>query len=593
MAVTDGDDPYTVVRPGRADSVAADPAFDPPQTPLSAYVLGEVIGRGGMGEVVKAHDLRIGRDVALKRLNADQPTATEVSRFVREARIQARLDHPAIVPVHELGKDPLGRPYFTMKRLSGQTLRDQLPAEPPTSQRLLRAFAEVCLAVEFAHMRGVVHRDLKPSNIMLGDFGEVYVLDWGLARVLGDGVTEVVTTDLDSLDGTGEPSQLLGTPGYIAPEQLHSAGEVGRPVDVYALGSLLFEILTKQPVHPRRSQAAIASTLSVTTVVSPAARFPDLAIPPELDLLCASALAMDGSARPSARQIAERIQAYLDGDRDLARRKDVAREQLLRARGAHDRADRAEAMHAAGRALALDPELDGAAALISSLVLEPPKDPPPQLLAALREADLDGVRKHARTAIVAYLAIASFLPLAAWNGIRKWPEVLAVFVAALVLAGAAWAIRKQPQRSFVEMVLYAIANGVLLALLGRMAGSFTFVPALTCVVTMSAMSYPAFIQRSWVLILLMVASFIIPLALEARGLLSMTWELRDGGLFSHAGALVISQTRTFALVVGATLATVVVAGFHASSLARTNRRAQLALVTQAWHLRQLLPATTA
>ncbi|MBL0216525.1 MAG: serine/threonine protein kinase [Myxococcales bacterium] len=592
MAPTDGDEPYTVVRGGRADSVPVDPGFDPPGGSLAAYSLGEVIGKGGMGEVVNAHDHRIGRDVALKRLNAESPTAIEVNRFLREARIQARLDHPAIVPVHELGKDPLGRPFFTMKRLTGHTLREQLPAEQPGSQRLLRAYAEVCLAVEFAHMRGVVHRDLKPSNIMLGDFGEVYVLDWGLARVFTDATTEVVTTDLDSLDGTGEPSQLLGTPGYIAPEQLHSAGEVGRPVDIYALGSLLFEILTKQPVHPRQSQAAIASTLNATTVVSPSARFPDLAIPPELDLLCTAALSMDATARPSARQIAERVQAFLDGDRDLARRRGVAKEQLFRAHAALGTGNRSEAMHSAGRALALDPELGGAAELISSLVLEPPKVPPPELVAALRDADADGVRRHARTAILAYLAIASFLPLAAWNGIRKWPEVLAVFGAALLLAAGAWAIRRKPERSFVEMIGYAVANAVLLALLSRMAGPFTFVPALTCVVTMSVMSYPAFIQRSWVLVVIMIASFTIPLVLEARGFLTMTWELRDGGLLSHAGALVISGGPTLTLVVGATLATVVISGFHASSLARTNRLAQRALVTQAWHLRQLLPTTS-
>jgi serine/threonine-protein kinase len=588
MKRSDGDEPYTVVR-GRADSQPVDPGFDPPITGVTAYAMGEVIGKGGMGEVVNAHDRRIGRDVALKRLNADAPTTTEINRFLREARIQARLDHPAIVPVHELGKDQLGRPYFTMKRLTGRTLREQLPSEQPGSQRLLRAFAEVCLAVEFAHQRGVVHRDLKPSNIMLGDYGEVYVLDWGLARVFTDAVTEVVTTDLDSLDGNGEPSQLLGTPGYIAPEQLHSAGEVGRPVDVYALGSLLFEILTKQPVHPRQSQAAIASTLNATTVVSPAQRFPDLAIPPELDALTSQALAMDATSRPSARQIAELVQAYLDGDRDVARRKGLAHEQLFRAHAALGVGKRAEAMQAAGRALALDPELAGAAELISTLVLEPPKEPPKELVAALREADADGVRRHARTAIFAYLAIASFLPIAAWNGIRKWPEVLAVFGAALLLAGAAWTIRKKPERSFVEMFCYAIANAVLLALLSRMAGPFTFVPALTCVVTMSVMAYPAFIQRSWVLILIMLASFMIPLVLEARGLLTMTWELRDGGLLSHAGALVIAGAPTFALVVGATLATVVVAGFHAAAMARSSRSARLALVTQAWHLRQLLP----
>jgi len=557
------------------------------------YTLGDLLGRGGMGEVVNAHDQRIGRDVALKRLTAEAPGATEVNRFLREARIQARLDHPAIPPVYELGTDEQQRPFFTMKRLAGRTLREMINTEPPASQRLLRALAEVCLAVEFAHQHGVVHRDLKPSNIMLGDFGEVYVLDWGLARVLDDAPAEVVTRDLDSLDGSpgGEPSQLLGTPGYIAPEQLVTGGEVGRAVDVYAVGSLLFEILTKQPVHPRQSQAAINSTLSTATVMSPAARYPDLAIPPELDALCTQALAMAGAARPTARQVAERIQAYLDGDRDLARRKEVAREQLGRARQVLAQGDRAGAMRAAGRALALDPELAGAAELVSTLLLEPPKEPPPDLVAAMQHADEDAVRRHARTAIFAYLAIASFLPIAAWNGIRKWPEVLAVFASSILLACAAWAIRQRPGRSFVEMVIYAVANGVLLVLLSRMAGPFTFVPALTCVVTMSVMSYPAFIRRSWVLVVIMLASFVIPLVLEARGLLSITWELREGGLFSHAGALVISGTPTFVLVVGATLATFAIAGFHASSLARANRQAQQKLVAQAWHLRQLLPTT--
>ena len=555
------------------------------------YTFGDVLGRGGMGEVVSAHDERIGRDVALKRLTANKPTEADVNRFLREARIQARLDHPAIVPVYELGVDEHARPFFTMKRLAGRTLREMINSEPPGSQRLLRAFADVCVAVEFAHQRGVVHRDLKPSNIMLGDFGEVYVLDWGLARVLDDAPAEVVTRDLDSLDGNGEPSQLLGTPGYIAPEQLVTGGEVGRPVDVYALGSLLFEILTKHPVHPRQSQAAISSTLSTATIVSPAARFPDIAIPPELDAICAKALSLAAASRPTAHQLAEQIQAFLDGDRDVERRKAVAREHLLRARQALAQGDRAAAMRTAGRALALDPELAGAAEIVSTLVLEPPKDPPPELVTALRTADEDAVRRHARTAIFAYLAISCFLPIAAWNGIRKWPEVLAVFAASLLLATAAWRIRQKPNRAFIEMLVYALANGVLLVLLSRMAGPFTFVPALTCVVTMSVMSYPAFIQRSWVLVIIMISSFVIPIVLEARGLIAVTWELREGGLFSHAGALVISGTPTFTLVVGATLATYGIAGFHASSLARANRQAQQKLVAQAWHLRQLLPST--
>src|SRR5262245_24735311 len=172
------------------------------------YVVGGVIGKGGMGEVRAARDVDIGRDVAVKRMRAGDPAPGELARFVREARVQGRLDHPAIVPVHELGVDDDGRPYFTMKRLAGTTLaeilgRDDAAAHRP---RMLRAFVDVCLAIEFAHARQVVHRDLKPANIVLGDYGEVYVLDWGVARVTGDhdaGGGAPSGDDVDTIDGAG------------------------------------------------------------------------------------------------------------------------------------------------------------------------------------------------------------------------------------------------------------------------------------------------------------------------------------------------------------------------------------------------------
>src|SRR5574338_576880 len=203
---------------------------------IAAYDLGAVIGRGGMGEVIVARDRSFGREVALKRMRADKPSPELVARFLREAKIQARLDHPAIAPVHDLGYDSEGLPYFTMKRVGGATLAALLEARTEKPQRLLRALVDVGRAVELAHARNIVHRDLKPSNIMLGDYGEVYVLDWGVARVLTDtkrttGPAMAVDPDEQTTSGS-----ILGTPGYMAPEQVKGL-EAGTKADVYALGA--------------------------------------------------------------------------------------------------------------------------------------------------------------------------------------------------------------------------------------------------------------------------------------------------------------------------------------------------------------------
>ena len=179
------------------------------------YGVGEQLGKGGMGEVLLATDPMFGREVALKRMFAGASKSAE-ARFVREAKIQALLQHPAIVPVHDLGRDADGRSYFTMDRLGGVTLERLLELRTPRL-KLLRAFRDVCLAVDFAHSKSVLHRDLKPANVMLGDFGEVYVIDWGVARILADHDAPPVSLSLlgdDTLAGV-----VIGTPGYMAPEQ--------------------------------------------------------------------------------------------------------------------------------------------------------------------------------------------------------------------------------------------------------------------------------------------------------------------------------------------------------------------------------------
>ena len=586
----DENDPPTlpVTPPGTQVRSTSEPAAEPTKA-LVGYAFGEVIGRGGIGEVLAAHDLRIGRDVAIKRLHERRPNPEQVSRFLREARIQARLEHPAIPPVHELGDDPEGRPYFAMKRLTGVTLGELLRAPEPNRPRLLRAFVEVCQAIEFAHTRGVVHRDLKPANIILGDFGDVYVIDWGLARVVGEAVAEVVTDDIDSLDvKTGD---LLGTPGYMAPEQLQQAAEAGRPADIYALGSILFEILTGEPLHPRGAKA-LPSTVGNEAETSAAKRRPDRAVPPELDAVCVAMLQMDPGSRPTAKRIADRVQAYLDGDRDVARRKTMAIDLVWAARAMFHENNRADAMRAASRALALDPESTEAAQLITALMLEPPKEPPAELRSTLREAEAAGVRRHALTAIGAYLALASFLPIAAWNGVRRWDVVLGVFAITVSMAMFAWRTTRHPERSIATMLVYALGNVALIAMLSRMAGPFTFVPGLACVITMSVMAYPIFIAKPWLLIALLLAGLLAPVALEHWGLLASTWDLANGELISHAGALKIGGTRTAAMLVAANAVMIVVAGIDAARIYRANRDASVQLVTQAWHLRQLLPTVS-
>jgi hypothetical protein len=230
-------------------------------------------------------------------------------------------------------------------------------------------------------------------------------------------------------------------------------------------------------------------------------------------------------------------------------------------------------------------------------MLEPPAEAPPALREAIHVADAQNVRRHAITAIIAYLAVAAFLPLAMWNGIRKWDVVMELFTVSLLMAGAALQIRRKPDRKIGYMVAYAIGNVLLIGLLTRMAGPFTFAPAVTCVTTMSVMAYPVFLERAWLLIVLMAVGLLGPIALEMNGMLASTWAIRPGPiehgageLVSKAGALAVDGTATVVLVIVASMATLLVAGLHAATILGASREAQHKLVSQAWHLRQLLPA---
>jgi serine/threonine-protein kinase len=211
-----------------------------------------------MGTVFRARDRSLGRDVALKVLRADVAGQEAAVRLEREARILAQLEHPGIVPVHDVGMLADGRVYYVMKLIRGERLHDFARKNSRTD--VLRVLLRVCETAGFAHAHGVIHRDLKPSNIMVGSFGEVLVLDWGIARVRGVADTggpskaeaspgDLTPAPLDSPDT--EPGVVLGTPGFMAPEQAHGmSGQIDGRADVYALGAIMRAVAASDLAGP-------------------------------------------------------------------------------------------------------------------------------------------------------------------------------------------------------------------------------------------------------------------------------------------------------------------------------------------------------
>lgn len=210
-----------------------------------AYEVTAVLGKGGMGEVWRAVQRSLGREIALKRLSLDGATAT--SYFLSEARVTARLSHANIVPVHSLGKTPDGRPMLTMKLVEGRSWADVLADEGAARdlEKHLQIFLNVCNAVAFAHSKGFLHRDLKPANVMVGEFGQVFVVDWGLAVGL-----DRRTCDESGILHAHDVRSPAGTPTYMAPELALGDGDAQGPAtDVYLLGACLHEIITGSPPH--------------------------------------------------------------------------------------------------------------------------------------------------------------------------------------------------------------------------------------------------------------------------------------------------------------------------------------------------------
>ncbi len=396
---------------------------------LARYEEGPLLGSGGMGEVRLRRDKRVGRSVAMKHMHAHVETPDTKQRFLREARVQGQLEHPAIVPVYDLGLDE-GRLYFTMKRVRGQTLArilfglatgEEEYVKRFSRRRLLATYLQVCRAVHYAHVHGVLHRDLKPSNVMVGDYGEVYVLDWGLARSLDvrpavDGGRErhsIVVTDASRYrkfrPNITKPGNLIGTLAYMAPEQARGE-KLDSRADVYALGVILYEILSLKRFRDDSNYLRVIAQIVDGVVARPSDH---VEIDPALDEICVRATAVEIEERTgTAIEMAEAIEQWLDGARAeeaqklgatkaIALAKEKLKDTTLDAKGT--------AVHELLRALSLSPGNREAEALLVSALSDTegealPKEAEAQI--AARRDRADGPSVPLMLLVLSALAIA-------------------------------------------------------------------------------------------------------------------------------------------------------------------------------------------
>jgi len=290
------------------------------------------VASGGMGTVYLAQDTNLGRKLAVKVMNLQDSSGEQAARMLREARIVALLEHPSIVPIHDVGTLADGRVFYAMKLVQGGRL-DQYVNENISLPDLLRVFQKVCEAVAFAHAHGVIHRDLKPENIMVGAFGEVLVMDWGVAKVLGSRAQEngdqlerefPDDSDMDArttLPLSGGPEAVgetaggivIGTPAYMSPEQvLGKIGQLDERTDVYALGAILYFLMTGRSPFDPASMADAREQIVNKAPVRPRHFNPKL--PRAIEAMALKALSKQRDDRyGTAREIADDIVRFLDG----------------------------------------------------------------------------------------------------------------------------------------------------------------------------------------------------------------------------------------------------------------------------------------
>jgi hypothetical protein len=329
------EEPAGLINPRSAEVPAEDRG-------TSRYQIAGEIARGGVGVVLRGRDVDLGREIAIKILRAEHASQPAmIRRLIEEAQIGGQLQHPGVLPVYEMGLDGTQRPYFTMKLVRGRTLASWLQDRPELAherRRFLAIFEQVSQTMAYAHARGVIHRDLKPSNIMVGAFGEVQVVDWGLAKVLarggasddrpgwvsGSGAEAIATVRTGSPGAESEAGSVLGTPAYMAPEQANGEVEsLDERCDVFALGAILCAILTGRPPY-LGSRAEVLRQARAGAIEEAFARLDACGADADLIALAKRCLDPAREARPrDAGQVARAITAYLAAAEERTRRAEI------------------------------------------------------------------------------------------------------------------------------------------------------------------------------------------------------------------------------------------------------------------------------
>jgi eukaryotic-like serine/threonine-protein kinase len=584
--------------------------------PQERYLAMGPLGSGGMGEVRACSDQHLNRVVAMKVLRAEHvPHPETLGRFMCEVQVQAQLEHPSVVPVYDVGVLD-GAPFLTMKRVRGITLSEVLErldsgdeaarALYPT-RKLLAAFTTVCLTVDYAHARGVVHRDLKPSNVMLGDFGEVYVLDWGVAKVLSGAagnVEEPVALDPALGDGRGTVvGSLVGTPGYLAPELLRGETDlVDARTDVFALGAMLFEILALEPLHPGDSWQERAAATVAGPDVAALARARARGAPPELLLICEKATAQDRGERfASARELNDAVDRFLAGERDSELRRGLSRQHADAAREAAASAleggpsaaeARERAIREVSRALAFDPDNGDAMRTLVRLVSEPPRELPAEVQA---EIDRGMERVSFEFAPFSSLAYALFLglaPFVLWMGVRSWTLAIASgLVTAICALASYYSFRILPPGATRAYPVLAVST-LAMTVAATMFGSLVLVPGLAVVNTMFFVLHMAK-ERVWITILAGAVPIVVPPLLEWVGLLPPAYAFHGDAMLVLPRMHAMTAPATPAFLLASSLFLLVVSGLLASRFRESLRVAERRLQLHAWQLSKMVPKDAA